>query len=227
LRNIDFRVQAGTVVAVVGPSAAGKSTLCKLLVGSWSPAAGTVRLDGADVARMDRDQIGRYIGYVPQSVELFGGTIRDNIARLGDATDEEVVAAAKMAGCHDLILGLKNDYDTDIGEAGSHLSGGQRQRIALARAVLRKPRLVVLDEPNSNLDNEGELKLAEAIKELKDSGATVIVVSHRVLLFQHADAIAVLRDGMLEKFGPRDAILAELNAHARGQRPLSPVPQAV
>ena len=227
LRNIDFRVQSGTVVAVVGPSASGKSTLCKLLVGSWSPNAGTVRLDGADIARMDRDQIGRYIGYMPQSVELFGGTIRDNIARLGDATDEEVVEAAKIAGCHELILGMKSDYETDIGEAGSYLSGGQRQRIALARAVLRKPRLVVLDEPNSNLDNEGEIKLADTIKELKESGATVIIVSHRALLFSHVDMIALLRDGALEKFGPRDAILAELNAQGRQARPATPVVQAV
>jgi ABC-type protease/lipase transport system fused ATPase/permease subunit len=186
-----------------------------------------VRLDGADVGRVNRDQIGRYIGYVPQSVELFGGTVRDNIARLGDATDEEVVAAAKLAGCHELILNLKNDYETDIGEAGSHLSGGQRQRIALARAVLRKPRLAVLDEPNSNLDSDGETRLAEAIKELKESGATIIIVSHRVLLLSHVDAIAVLRDGALEKFGPRDAVLAELNAQARGVRPAASVPQVV
>jgi ATP-binding cassette subfamily C exporter for protease/lipase len=228
LRNIDFRVQPGTVIAVIGPSASGKSTLCKLLVGSWSPSAGNVRLDGADIARMDRDQIGRYIGYMPQSVELFGGSIRDNIARLGDATDEEVVAAAKTAGCHEMILGMKNDYETDIGEAGSYLSGGQRQRIALARAVLRKPRLVVLDEPNSNLDNEGEIKLADTIKELKDSGATVVIVSHRALLFSHVDMIALLRDGMLDKFGPRDAVLAELNTQARAQpRPASPAIQAV
>jgi PrtD family type I secretion system ABC transporter len=227
LRNVDFRVQPGTVVALVGPSASGKSTLCKLLVGSWSPSAGNVRLDGADIARMDRDQVGRYIGYMPQSVELFGGTVRENIARLGDATDEEVVAAAQMAGCHDLILSLKDDYETDIGEAGSYLSGGQRQRIALARAVLRKPRLVVLDEPNSNLDNEGEIKLAETIKELKDSGATVIIVSHRAMLFAHVDVIALMRDGVLEKFGPRDAVLAELNKQNRPQRPATPVVQAV
>jgi ABC-type protease/lipase transport system fused ATPase/permease subunit len=178
---------------------------------------------------MDRDQVGRYIGYMPQSVELFGGTIRDNIARLGDATDEEVVAAAQTAGCHDMILGMKDDYETDIGEAGSYLSGGQRQRIALARAVLRKPRLIVLDEPNSNLDNEGEIKLADTIKELKDSGATVIIVSHRALLFTHVDMIAVMRDGALEKFGPRDAVLAELNPQSRPQqRPATPaVVQAV
>ncbi|MGI8526479.1 MAG: type I secretion system permease/ATPase [Pseudolabrys sp.] len=228
VRNVDFRVPPGTVVAVVGPSASGKSTLCKLLVGSWFPSAGHVRLDGADIAYMDRDQIGRYIGYMPQSVELFGGTIRDNIARLGDATDEDVIEAAKIAGCHELILGMKNAYETDIGEAGSYLSGGQRQRIALARAVLRKPRLVVLDEPNSNLDNEGEIKLADSIKALKDAGSTVVIVSHRALLFTHVDAIAVMRDGALEKFGPRDEVLAELNTQARGPRPAAAsVPQAV
>jgi PrtD family type I secretion system ABC transporter len=219
LRNINFRVPAGTVVAVVGPSASGKSTLCKLLVGSWTTSAGNVRLDGADIAHMDRDQIGRHIGYMPQAVELFGGTIRDNIARFGDASDEDVVAAAKTAGCHELILNMKNGYETDIGEAGSNLSGGQRQRIALARAVLRKPRLIVLDEPNSNLDSEGEVKLAEAIKELKAAGSTIILVSHRTMLFAHVDAIAMLRDGALEKFGPRDAVLAELNAQAQARAP--------
>ena len=152
LRNINFNLEPGAVLALVGPSASGKSTFCRLLVGSWSPSAGHIRLDGADISRWDRDDLGPHIGYVPQSIELFGGTIRDNIARLGDATDEEVVAAATTAGCHELILRLPKGYETNIGEAGSYLSGGQRQRIALARAVLRKPRLLVLDEPNSNLE---------------------------------------------------------------------------
>jgi ATP-binding cassette, subfamily C, bacterial exporter for protease/lipase len=227
LRNIDFRVQPGTVVAVVGPSASGKSTLCKLLVGSWNPSSGNVRLDGADISHLDRDQVGRYVGYMPQSVELFGGTVRDNIARLSDASDEEVVSAAQTAGCHEMILGIKGGYDSDIGEAGSYLSGGQRQRIALARAVLRMPRLVVLDEPNSNLDSEGETKLAGTIKQLKDSGATVFIVSHRALLFTHVDVIAVMREGVLEKFGPRDEVLAALNAQGQSPRTPGAVVQAV
>lgn len=225
LRNIDFRVEAGTVVALVGNSASGKSTLCRIIVGSWPPTVGFIRLDGADVAQWNRADLGRHIGYMPQDVELFGGTVRDNIARLGDASDEDVIAAAKMAGCHELILRLPKGYETDIGEAGSHLSGGQKQRIALARALLRTPRLIVLDEPNSNLDAEGEQKLAAAIQALKKAGSTVILVSHRTPLFGVVDKIAVMRDGALEKFGTRDAVLAELAA--RNQRRAGPALQAV
>lgn len=218
LRNINFNLEPGSVLALVGPSASGKSTFCRLLVGSWSPSAGHIRLDGADISRWDRNDIGPHIGYVPQSIELFGGTIRDNIARLGDATDEEVVAAATTAGCHELILRLPKGYETDIGEAGSYLSGGQRQRIALARAVLRKPRLLVLDEPNSNLDSDGETRLGATLQEMKAAGSTIVFVSHRMSLFGLVDFIAVLRDGQLEKFGPRDAVLKELAPQGRTAR---------
>jgi ATP-binding cassette, subfamily C, bacterial exporter for protease/lipase len=225
LRAVDFRIEAGTVLALVGPSASGKSTLCRVMVGSWSPTAGHVRLDGADLSQWDRAELGRYVGYMPQTVELFGGSVRDNIARLGDATDEEVIAAATVSGCHELILRLPKGYATDIGEAGSHLSGGQKQRIALARALLRTPRLIVLDEPNSNLDTEGETKLAGAIQAMKKAGSTVLIVSHRMPLFGVVDKIAVMRDGALEKFGPRDTILAELSAQNQ-RRPRPPL-QAV
>ena len=207
------------MLAVVGPSASGKSTICRLLVGSWTPSAGHVRLDGADISRWDRTELGPHIGYMPQSIELFGGTIRDNIARLGDATDEEVIEAAVTAGCHELILRLPKGYETNVGEAGSFLSGGQRQRIALARAVLRKPRLLVLDEPNSNLDSDGEARLAAALQEMKKSGSTIIIVSHRMSLFGLVDYIAVMREGALEKFGPRDAVLKELQPQNRTARP--------
>jgi len=218
LRNVNFNLEPGSVLALVGPSASGKSTFCRLLVGSWPPTAGHIRLDGADISRWDREDIGRHIGYVPQSIELFGGTIRDNIARLGDASDEEVVAAAKTAGCHDLILRLPNGYETNIGEAGSYLSGGQRQRIALARAVLRKPKLLVLDEPNSNLDSDGETRLGAALQEMKAAGSTIVFVSHRMSLFGLVDFIAVLREGQLDKFGPRDAVLRELSPQGRSVR---------
>jgi ABC-type protease/lipase transport system fused ATPase/permease subunit len=228
LRNINFTLEPGSMLAIVGPSASGKSTFCRLMVGSWTPSAGHVRLDGGDMARWDRNEIGPHLGYMPQSIELFGGTIRDNIARLGDATDEEVVAAAVTAGCHELILRLPKGYETNIGEAGSYLSGGQRQRIALARAVLRKPRLLVLDEPNSNLDTEGEARLAAALQEMKKSGSTIMIVSHRMSLFGLVDYIAVMREGQLEKFGPRDVVLRELapqnqNRAQRAAAPSAPV----
>jgi PrtD family type I secretion system ABC transporter len=224
LRNINFTLEPGSMLALVGPSASGKSTFCRLLVGSWSPTAGHIRLDGADIGRWDRNEIGAHLGYMPQSVELFGGTIRDNIARLGDATDEEVIAAAVVSGCHELILRLPKGYETNIGEAGSYLSGGQRQRIALARAVLRKPRLLVLDEPNSNLDSEGEARLAAALQEMKKSGSTIVLVSHRMSLFGLVDYIAVMREGQLEKFGPRDQVLRELQPQTRAQPQRAPAP---
>lgn len=212
LRQVSFGLEPGTVVAIVGPSAAGKSTLCRLLVGSWRPSTGHVRLDGATLDHWRTEDRSRHIGYLPQAIELFGGTVSQNIARLGETSDAEVVEAAKLAGCHDMILRLPKGYDTEIGEAGAFLSGGQRQRIALARALLGNPCLVVLDEPNSNLDQEGESTLIAAIAEIKKSGATVVLVSHRIAMMRVVDMIAVLRDGMLEKFGPRDQMLEELQA---------------
>jgi PrtD family type I secretion system ABC transporter len=216
LRQVSFALEPGSVMAVIGPSAAGKSSLCRVLVGSWRPAAGHVRLDNADVGQLRSEDRGRHIGYLPQAIELFGGTVRDNIARLGEADDAAVVAAARIAGCHEMILRLPNGYDTEIGEAGAFLSGGQRQRIGLARALFGNPRLVVLDEPNSNLDQEGESALIAAIAEIKQQGATVILVSHRFAMMRVVDMIGVLRGGMLEKFGPRDEMLEALQAVPRG-----------
>jgi ATP-binding cassette, subfamily C, bacterial exporter for protease/lipase len=212
LRQVSFTLEPGTVMAVVGPSAAGKSSLCRLLVGSWKPATGMVRLDGAELSQWRTEDRGRHIGYLPQAIELFGGTVRHNIARLGEADDEAVVAAARKAGCHEMILRLAHGYDTEIGEGAAFLSFGQRQRIALARALFGAPRLVVLDEPNSNLDQEGESALLAAIAEIKQHGATVILVSHRFAMMRVVDKVGVLRSGMLEKFGPRDEMLQELQS---------------
>ncbi len=211
LRGISFSLRAGEVLGLVGPSAAGKSTLARCLTGAWSPVSGHVRMDGADIAAWHAAGAGDHIGYLPQDVELFAGTIRDNIARLHDADPAAVVEAAKLVGLHEAIMRLPNCYDTDIGESGVKLSGGQCQRLGLARALFGEPKLVVLDEPNSSLDSEGELALIEAIARLKARGATVIIIAHRPSILQHADKILMLRGGMVESFGPRSEIMPTLS----------------
>lgn len=219
LKRVAFELAPGTALALVGPSASGKSTLCRLIVGAIAPVHGHVRLDGADVITLNPADVARHIGYMPQSVELFSGSVRENIGRLGEPNDEAVVEAAKAAGCHDLILRLPNGYDTELGPRGAFLSGGQRQRIGLARALYGTPSLVVLDEPNSNLDQEGEVALVEAIARAKQRGVTVVVVSHRTTLLQPIDKLGVLRDGVLERFGDRDDVLRDMSANAQQRRP--------
>lgn len=210
IRGVNFQVSAGEVVGIIGPSGAGKSTLARALLGVWPSLAGTVRLDGADISQWRREELGQYIGYLPQDIELFEGSISQNISRFGTVNAPAVVAAARMAGVHELILQLPDGYDTLIGANGGGLSGGQRQRIGLARALYGEPRLVVLDEPNSNLDDAGEKMLAEALQKLRQSRATVFVITHRSGVLAQVDKLLVLNHGELSLFGPRDQVLARL-----------------
>jgi ATP-binding cassette subfamily C exporter for protease/lipase/ATP-binding cassette subfamily C protein EexD len=213
--GISFALAPGEALAVVGPSAAGKSTLARLLTGIWKPTTGSARLDGADVAYGLRETLGPWVGYVPQDVELFDGTVAENIARLEEVDSDKVIAAARRAHVHELILGLREGYDTQVGEQGSRLSPGQRQRIALARALYGDPRLVVLDEPNSNLDGEGENALALAMQRLREAGVTSILITHRPSLIAHVDKILVLAEGRVQHFGPAQQVLRALQQQAQ------------
>ncbi len=213
IRGIGFNAPAGAMIGVVGPSASGKSTLGKALVGVWKPQHGVVRLDAADIATWDKSQLGPHLGYLPQDIELFEGTISDNIARFGVVDPEKVVLAARIASVHEMILMLPNGYDTVIGEGGINLSGGQRQRIGLARAIYGSPRLIVLDEPNAHLDEVGERALALALQQIKLTGATVFVIAHRTSILAQLDRLLVMNAGTISLYGPRDQVLAQLNAH--------------
>ena len=207
IKGVSFKIEAGTFLGLIGPSAAGKSTLARLSCGVWEPKSGVVRLDGADIRIWHRENFGRSCGYLPQDVQLLGGTVRENICRFMDASDDSVIAAAKTAGAHELIVRLSSGYETRVGAAGAWLSAGQRQRIGLARALFGDPQLIVLDEPNSNLDAEGEQALEESLIRAKARGATLVVISHRPAVLAHADTLAVLVDGQLQQFGPRQDIL--------------------
>jgi PrtD family type I secretion system ABC transporter len=214
LRGVSFTLAPGESLAIVGPSAAGKSTLARLLVSSQRPTAGHVRLDGADLSVWLAAGGARNIGYLPQDIELFAGSVRDNIARFTKAEASDVIEAATCAGLHETIMRLPESYDTEIGDGGLKLSGGQRQRLALARALLGRPRLIVLDEPNSSLDEEGEAALRDALLRLKELGTTVVVVTHRMHILNLVDKLLVLRHGVVDAFGARPEVLARLNAAA-------------
>jgi PrtD family type I secretion system ABC transporter len=225
-QDVNFSLTAGKAMGVIGPTASGKSSLARMLVGVWSPVRGTVRLDGATMDQWSPELLGRHIGYVPQDVELFSGTVAQNIARFEEPPDPDaVVAAAEAAGVHDLIINLPDGYETNVGDHGSALSAGQAQRVALARALYRDPFLVVLDEPNSNLDAEGDEALTRAILGIRARGGIVVVVAHRPSAIAGVDYILVMAKGRQQQFGPKDEILNRVIQPSTPPRALKVVPE--
>ena len=218
IRKADFSIEPGETCGIIGPSGSGKSTLCRLLVGAWCPTAGHVRLDGADVTGWNPDELGKHIGYLPQTVELFPGTIAENIARMREVDDAAVIEAAMLADVHEMILRLPDGYETDVGTHGHRLSGGQKQRIALARALLGGPALIVLDEPNANLDGAGEQALHKALVELKNRQCTILIVGHHPSVLRTADKLLVLKEGRVAAVGERDRVLRALMRQSQQQR---------
>ncbi len=217
IRGINFEVPRGQHIGIIGPSAAGKSTLARVLLGIWPSQVGDVRLDGGVITQYNRDEIGPYIGYLPQDIELFDGTISENIARFGNIDSHKVVEAAQKAGVHEMILELPNGYDTVISSTSGALSGGQRQRVGLARALYGNPVFVVLDEPNANLDEAGERALGQTIAQLKSEGVTLFVISHRTNVLKNMDKLLVMKEGQVSMFGPRDQVLAQFAKKPRAQ----------
>jgi ABC-type protease/lipase transport system fused ATPase/permease subunit len=214
IAGVSLQLDAGESLAIIGASGAGKSTLVRLLTGVWKPTAGAVRLDQADLSQWPREDLGPWLGYVPQDVELFPGTVAENIARLGEVDSAKVVRAAQRAGVHELILSLPEGYDTMVDPQSAVISPGQRQRIALARALYGEPTLVILDEPNSNLDGGGEQALAETLKSLHGQ-ATVVVVTHRATLIQHVDKMLVLDAGKMQHYGPAAEVMKAMQKKAQ------------
>ena len=211
VQDVNFVLEAGMGLGVIGPSGSGKSSLVRALVGVWQPVRGKVRLDGAALDQWSSDILGRHVGYLPQDVELFGGTVAQNICRFDpDAKSDGIIAAAKEAGVHDMIIKMRDGYDTQIGDQGGALSAGQAQRVALARALYGDPFLIVLDEPNSNLDAEGDEALTRAVRGARERGAIVVVVAHRPIGIEAMDMLLVLKDGRVQAFGPKEQVLAQV-----------------
>ena len=211
LKGLNFSISAGEVLGVIGPSGSGKSTLARLLVGVWPAAGGKVRLDGADVYMWNKDELGSHVGYLPQDIELFSGTVSENIARFGEIDADKVILAAKRAGVHEMILNMPEGYDTSLGDGGAGLSGGQKQRLGLARAMYDDPSIIVLDEPNSNLDDIGEQALLAALIDLRQRGKSIVLITHRTSIISVTNKLLLLHDGTAKMFGPTDQVLAELS----------------
>jgi ATP-binding cassette subfamily C exporter for protease/lipase len=216
LKNVTFAIAPGDVLGVIGPSAAGKSTLARVSVGIWPSTPNAARIDGADVYGWNKDELGPAIGYMPQDIEVFPGTVSENIARFTKFKPEDVIEAATAAGVHDMILHFPEGYDTRIGDGGVGLSGGQKQRLAFARALFGKPSLIVLDEPNSNLDEAGEAALVQAIKGLQARNATVMVITHRVPILQVTNKLMLLQEGVVRMFGPTGEVMQALQKQVAG-----------
>jgi len=226
IRGISMKIDKGDVVGIIGPSAAGKSSLARAILGLWPLVQGKVRLDKADIHQWDKEHLGKYIGYLPQDIELFEGTISQNIARFNEVDSKKVVDAATKAGVHEMILRLPDGYDTRIGAGGASLSGGQRQRIGFARAIYDNPVLIVLDEPNSNLDDLGEIALVRAIQTLKEEGTTVVIITHRPNILQVTNKLAVVKQGVLELYGSTQEVLAKMQGAKVAAKPAAAAPQA-
>lgn len=221
IKSLSFALDAGEVLGVIGPSGSGKSTLARLLVGVWPAVSGKVRLDGADVYLWNKDELGPYIGYLPQDIELFAGTVSENIARFGEINADKVILAAQRAGVHEMILNMPDGYDTMLGEGGAGLSGGQKQRIGLARAMYDDPSLIVLDEPNSNLDEVGEQALLNALIDLRKRGKTIVLITHRTSIIGVTTKLLLLQDGMAKMFGPTKQVIEELTKQQQARQALA------
>jgi len=227
VQDVNFAAEAGTGIGVIGPSGSGKSSLVRALVGVWMPVRGKVRLDGAALDQWSSDVLGRHVGYLPQDVELFAGTVAQNISRFdAEAKSDAIIAAAKQAGVHDMIIKMREGYDTQIGEQGTALSAGQAQRVALARALYGNPFLIVLDEPNSNLDSEGDEALTRAVRGARERGAIVVVVAHRPIGIEAVDQVLVLKDGRMQAFGPKETVLGQVLQRVPSPPPIKIVSEA-
>ena len=221
LKGLSFSLAAGEVLGIIGPSGSGKSTLARLLVGVWPAAAGKVRLDGADVYLWNKDELGPHIGYLPQDIELFAGTVSENIARFGEINADKVILAAKRAGVHEMILNMPEGYDTPLGDGGAGLSGGQKQRLGLARTMYDDPSLIVLDEPNSNLDDVGEQALLAALIDLRKRGKTIVLITHRTSIISVTTKLLLLQDGTTKMFGPTNQVIEKLTKQQQAQKALT------
>jgi ATP-binding cassette subfamily C protein EexD len=212
VRGVAFQIAAGESLGIIGPSAAGKTSLVRAILGVWPLRAGYIRLDGADISQWDRDELGPYVGYLPQDIELFDGTIAANICRFSKLDSDKVISASKSAGIHEMILRLPEGYDTIINSNAGALSAGQRQKLGLARAIYNDPRLIILDEPNSNLDDQGERDLLTTLRRIKESGRTIIIITHRTSILTLVDKLLVMKDGVVANMGSKDEVLQALGA---------------